>query len=229
MITADELIGQLSLKGRVCPLPERWNTLWESLPVGRRHDGPAKAPRPLILAAWVESSDRQKRDCFEGHLRWAEEFGALGKVDAFLGTLTDADWHFFPDSPKPDSSADSSLKSGYFDAWFRCSTPTTPQTQGFGIVTPCNPFGRKLGIVENWKRLRRLEAHLKEDGLAYFRVDGGSRDGNHVEPGFGISGAPLPELKQLGARFDQDAIFWVQDDQVSLISCASAEVRVVCR
>jgi hypothetical protein len=229
VITADELIGQLRLEGRVCPLPAGWNALWESLPVGHRDEERAKAPPPLILAAWFESSDLQKRDRFEEHLRWAEKFGTLEKAADFLRALPDADWHFFSDSPTPDAAADSALKSGYFDAWFRCSTESTPQAQGFGIVTPCNPFGRRLGIVENWKRLRLLEEHLRQRSLNHFRVDGGSRDGSHVEPGFGISGAPLADLKQLGAQFNQDAIFWVQDGQVSLVSCATEEVRVVCR
>ena len=121
------------------------------------------------------------------------------------------------------------MKSGYFDAWFRCVTPGSAPPRVFGIVTPCNPFGRQLGIEENGKRLQLLEDHLRQRGLTYFRIEGGSRDGSHVEPGFGISGAPLADLKHLGARFEQDAIFWVQDDQVSLVSCASAEVRGVCR
>ncbi len=229
MITADELSGQLRLEGRVCPLPAGWNALWESLRVGHRDEERAKAPPPLILAAWFESSDLQKRDRFEEHFRWAEKSGTLEKAADFLRSLSDADWHVFPDSPRPDSAADSSLKVAYFDAWFRCSEPPSRLPREFGIVTPCNPFGRPLGVVKNWKRLRRLEAYLQKHSLSYFRVDGCSRDGSHVESGFGISGAPLADLKQLGAQFDQDAIFWVQNDQVSLVSCSAEDARFFCR
>ena len=229
MVTTYDLIGQVRLQGRVCPLPLAWTALWKSLPVEPRDEKRTKPPPPLIFAAWFESSDLQKRDRFEEHLRWAEKLGAIEEAAAFLRALSDADWHLLPDSPKPDSAADPSLKSMYFDTWFRCSTPISPQTHEFGIVTPCNPFGRPLGGGENWKRLRRLEEHLLRNGLTCFRVDGGSSDESHVEPGFGISGAPLVDLKKLGAQFDQDAIFWVQNDQVSLVSCSSDEVRFLCR
>jgi hypothetical protein len=50
------LINYCSSDGRVCPLPMKWNELWEMLP-GRKRVGDAwEPPLPLILAAWSESS-----------------------------------------------------------------------------------------------------------------------------------------------------------------------------
>jgi HEPN domain-containing protein len=229
VLHADEIIEQLRREGRICPMPSHWNSLWKILPVTQRADGQVKAPPPLILAAWLEASDEQKRDRFEQHIRWAESFGALEKTVTFLRSIPDGDWHSSPLGGQSISRKESSLKSEYLDAWFRCPTSASALPAAFGVITPCNPFGAKLPCVENWKRLKRLEAILRQRSLTYFRVDAGSRDGNHLEPGFGIGGVPLADLRRLGAKFGQDAIFGVQDGQVSLVSCTSDEVREVCR
>lgn len=128
-----------------------------------------------------------------------------------------------------DSKGDPTLKPEYFEAWFHCPEPPHPLPERLGIVTPCNPFGRTLPADQNAYRLGQLAAQLTAQGVAHFRADGGSLDGRHLEAGFGIIGMPLTELRQLGNQFGQDAVFWVEQDQVWLVSCQSGESRLVCR
>jgi len=77
----------------------------------------------------------------------------------------------------------------------------------FGLVTPCNPFGRRSDPEENAGRLRRLLAQLDAAGTRYLRVDGCSPDGVHVEPGVALAGSK-EEIIALARRWEQSAIYW---------------------
>ena len=120
-----------------------------------------------------------------------------------------------------------SNKAEYFTAWFHCASLPVPLPDSFGIVTPCNPYGRVLSNEENSARLETLQTRLTDLNVIHFRVDGGSRDKVHLEPGFGVI-MNKDELVLIGREFDQDAVFWVQNDKVSIITCDSCETSEVC-
>ena len=88
-----EVLAIASLKGRVCPQPHAWNRLYDLLP-NRRRDGYGFMPAaPLILGAWWETGDEQKRERLVEQLQWADSHGALTTIQAFLATLAEEDWH----------------------------------------------------------------------------------------------------------------------------------------
>ena len=78
--------------GWFCPQPQWWNRLWEMLPERSRVGAGWNPPLPLILAAWWEASDSQKRDRFIDHLRWADDHGITDEVLTFLESLSPEDW-----------------------------------------------------------------------------------------------------------------------------------------
>jgi hypothetical protein len=91
--SADQLIETLRLAGRVCPHMANWNALWEILPDRRRDIHEAwQPPLPLILGAWFTSTNAEKRERFEEHLRWAESHGALDRAALFLMELREEQW-----------------------------------------------------------------------------------------------------------------------------------------
>lgn len=97
MIPADsrveDVLAEMLEARQVCPIPKHWNDVWNRLP-NRTHVGQGWQPAlPLILAAWWETSDEEKRDRFESHLRWAREHGALADIIEYLNALQPADWH----------------------------------------------------------------------------------------------------------------------------------------
>lgn len=81
----------------------------------------------------------------------------------------------------------------------------------FGLVTPCNPRGRRLSAAENAARWDRFVANLSAQGHAPVRVDGQSPDRQHVE-----SGVALPWAREavvaLARDWDQSAIYWFDGD-----------------
>ena len=89
----DALVAYLEAKERVCPLPQHWNNLWEMLP-GKVRLGAGWSPSlPLILGAWWETCDLEKRIRLREHLEWAASHGTLDDVDGFLRSLAPGDWH----------------------------------------------------------------------------------------------------------------------------------------
>jgi len=48
---------------------------------------------PLILSAWWDTTDEQKRDCLIRQLTWASDHGVLDRADEFLFQLPESEWH----------------------------------------------------------------------------------------------------------------------------------------
>lgn len=89
----NQLIEFVQDEGRVCPLPQKWNELWNLLPARRVGAGWEPA-LPLILAAWWESSAAQKRNRLADHIRFAAESGVLDSVEQCLRNLRPDEWAY---------------------------------------------------------------------------------------------------------------------------------------
>jgi len=78
---------------RVCPQPQIWNRLFNLLPERRRVGNGWEPPLPLILAAWDNTSDLEKRERFHLHIRWAADHGAFDQINQFVRALPSEHWH----------------------------------------------------------------------------------------------------------------------------------------
>jgi hypothetical protein len=89
---ADLLVYCFSDK-RVCPQPQRWNDLYKMLPNTKRNGAGYEPALPLILAAWWEATDNQKKERMKIHVEWASKQGVLSTVGKFLRSLPEGEWH----------------------------------------------------------------------------------------------------------------------------------------
>lgn len=80
-------------RGRVCPVPQRWQALYELLPERRQVGAGYIPPAPLILGGWWYSSDLEKRQRLQEHILWAAEHDAIERVAQFLYGLNESEWH----------------------------------------------------------------------------------------------------------------------------------------
>jgi len=75
-----------SSKNRVCPMPAKWNDLFNML---KNREG---LDLPLILNGWEMSSSLEKQMKFESHIKWAAKQGQLDEVGKFLRSLQEKEW-----------------------------------------------------------------------------------------------------------------------------------------
>jgi len=85
------LLEYVLAEGRVCPMPDYWNQLWEMLPDKKRVGSGWEPSLPLILTAW-DSPALPKIMRLQEHIRYAAEHGALDEVDKFLRALSNDQW-----------------------------------------------------------------------------------------------------------------------------------------
>jgi hypothetical protein len=92
VVMLDALLDYVRANGRVCPMPDGWNQLWEMLP-SRQRVGPGWQPgAPLIVAAWWHTPPLMKMLRLEEQIRYAEAHGALADIDWYLRGLPEEDW-----------------------------------------------------------------------------------------------------------------------------------------
>lgn len=95
--SVQSLVAYSRERQRVCPQPQLWQTLWETLPDRRQIDGRWQPPLPLILAAWHDASDGEKMQRLAEHLEWAEQHGGIVAVAGFLRNLNEEEWRHVGD------------------------------------------------------------------------------------------------------------------------------------
>ena len=95
--SAEQLLAYCQENGRVCPIPDKWNQLWEMLPDRVRKGAGWEPPLPLILAAWHHTSGLEKRLRLSEHIEWAETHQQLPEIDSFLRELSESEWHHLND------------------------------------------------------------------------------------------------------------------------------------
>lgn len=90
----DSLLAYIESDGRICPMPQPWDRLWQMLPGRQRQGSSWNPPPPLILAAWWASSASSKLARLDVHIRYAAEHDALARVDDYLRNLPEDQWAY---------------------------------------------------------------------------------------------------------------------------------------
>jgi hypothetical protein len=101
--------------------------------------------------------------------------------------------------------------------------PSSGWPKEFAIVTACNPFSGGATDEADQTATEELSSRLREDGWDFHPVTGASRDRSHHEPGFAVWGLSLDQAIALGKCFHQNAIFWVSDGSIYVVSCSTPD------
>jgi len=113
------------------------------------------------------------------------------------------------------------MNPGYHDVRFRAELPAAGLPAAFGIVTACNPDGKTVADGENKQATEALRSSLTAEGHFFFPVTGGSPDFSHAEPGFGVLFKSPEGAVSWGRRYQQEAVFWINEGNVQLVPCDS--------
>ncbi len=121
------------------------------------------------------------------------------------------------DEPNPD----------HLKARFTAELPASGLPPRFGIVTACNPGSRIAPPEANELADAELGRALAAAGLPHFRVTGGSPDGAHREPGYGIDADSPETVRPFSRRFRQEAFYWVEGGAVFVINTEGSKLHPV--
>ncbi|MEY4446907.1 MAG: hypothetical protein RL444_2020 [Verrucomicrobiota bacterium] len=104
-------------------------------------------------------------------------------------------------------------------AVFRCATLPADWPADFAIITAYDPDGLPTTAELNRAADEALESELRAAGYRLHRIAGGSADGAHLEPGWGVP-IGLPGAVEYGRRYRQLAVFYIQGGGLKLVACS---------
>jgi hypothetical protein len=117
-------------------------------------------------------------------------------------------------------------RAQFKQAVFRFTPLPADWPADFAIITAYDPDGLPTTAEQNQSADTALEAELRSAGYRLHRITGGSADGVHLEPGWGVP-IGLPGAVEFGRRYRQVAVFVVQGGVVSLVDCADGSAEVM--
>ena len=120
------------------------------------------------------------------------------------------------------------LPPEYLSTVFLLDHQPDPLPASFAIVTAWNPLGVTRDAALNQMADEELLREFVELGLPPFRATGCSPDLSHREPGWAAAIAKV-EAIALGCRHRQLAIWWIRNDELILVDCATGEETRVAR
>ena len=113
---------------------------------------------------------------------------------------------------------DPSLRDLFKQAVFRGKPLPADWPADFAIITAYDPEGRTASPADNVEADAMLEAELQAGGFCLHRITGGSADGAHLEPGWGVP-IGVPGAVEFGRRYRQVAVFYVRAGALTLVDC----------
>lgn len=150
-----------------------------------------------------------------------DDFDAMAGLLSMLQVLTGQRSARAPDTPEVRQVEGwilgqevTDIRREYLEAFFEAAVRHDELPRRFGIVTACNPLGVQQDLRLNEEADRQLDERLNALELQHFRVTGGSHDGAHQEPGFGIVTDARERVRLVSREFQQEAFFWVEDGVV---------------
>lgn len=112
----------------------------------------------------------------------------------------------------------SAQREQFKQAVFRLEPLPADWPADFAIITAYDPDGQPTATERNLEADTALEAELRAAGYRLHRITGGSADGVHLEPGWGVP-IGLPGAVEFGRRYRQLAIFAVRAGRLALVDC----------
>jgi hypothetical protein len=109
-------------------------------------------------------------------------------------------------------------------AVFRCEPLPADWPADFAVITAYDPDGLPTTAEQNLAADAALEADLLAAGYRLHRIIGGSADGVHLEPGWGVP-IGLPGAVEFGRRYRQLAVFAVRAGRLALVDCEDSSAE----
>ena len=110
------------------------------------------------------------------------------------------------------------MNQNYFGVVFQGIENISNIIMPFAIVTAHNPMDIRLDELENKERNEILRKDLLLSDFIHREIIGCSEDHTHQELSFVVK-CKLKQAIQIGNKFEQRAIFWVEENKLQIVDC----------
>ena len=110
------------------------------------------------------------------------------------------------------------MHPAYFETRFRPDSRPDHWPPTFAIITAFATTGDTWSPEQNAAADQALESHLRATATWLHRITGYSPSTTHAEPGWAAA-ISWNDACNLGLEFLQDAIYWVDHNQLSVTFC----------
>lgn len=110
------------------------------------------------------------------------------------------------------------MNQNYFGVVFQRVENISNVIMPFAIVTAHNPMDMRLDEFKNNERNEILRKDLLQSNLIHREIIGCSEDHTHQELSFVVK-CKLKQAIQMGNKFEQRAIFWVEENKLQIVDC----------
>jgi hypothetical protein len=230
----EQLIEGMAQDGIVCPEPLAWDGLWRTM----NGLGAGSLQLPLILAAWSQTTNRQKRSRFVEQLAKADRVGTGSQLIQAVSGIGASQWHRAKNEAESTelclsgldpTELDPSLVQAYTQTDFALFGETelifkigrvSPAldvamvwrgTDRAAFLTAHNPFSKDVGDEANRKTQAALLSDLERMGLDWFAGEGRDPSGEWPgEPSVLALGITKQQALELGHAYEQNALVWCE-------------------
>ena len=108
----------------------------------------------------------------------------------------------------------------YFNTLFELREPIPELPKTFHIITAYNPVNEVLSVNDNQERNKKLKVEILYHNHTAWDIMAMSQDKKHQEASF-LTDAPRQLSIVLAIEYNQRAIFQVNNDNLTIISCSS--------
>lgn len=113
----------------------------------------------------------------------------------------------------------------YFKTRFRTEAPFNEWPNSFAIITAYATTGETWSPERNRLADEELRKILSEKYESILRITGYSPTTYHAEPGWAVE-MDLESAKEIGWRFLQDAIYFVNEGKLFVVKCSSDDALI---
>ncbi len=114
------------------------------------------------------------------------------------------------------------IRPEYLQTVFVTDAPAGGWPPQFTVLTACNPRGEAATPETNALLEEQLRRYCEDQSLVSWPVIGGTPDWHYHERGVGLP-IDLAQALTIGRNFDQDAIFWIEEDNLCCVACDTQE------
>ncbi|QIV96054.1 uncharacterized protein DUF3293 [Allofrancisella inopinata] len=124
-------------------------------------------------------------------------------------------------------NATENMPDWYFNTKFELPVVPEYYPPKFAIITAFNPMNQELNLKKNLSRNKVLEIELRQSYDWVYQINGFDEKTGHKEDGFMFEAISIDEACNLGLKYFQDAIYYIENLKMYVVKCAIGQRKVI--